>query len=99
MSASFSRFQRNPAGIAQVLNSAEVRSAVFSAASRIAANVSTPDNPDRGVVVDSYQTRGMRTDRPAASVTVRDPLARRWEWQHGVLTRAASAAGFQVVGR
>lgn len=99
MSARFGTFVRNPAGIAEVLNGPGTRRAVRAAAERIAGNVSTPDTPRDGVVVDDYQTSGMRTDRPASSVTIRDPRARRWEWSQGVLVRAAAAAGFEVNSR
>lgn len=79
-------------GVAEVLKSGAFAEMVRSAAERIAANARGQTGAD--VVVDSYTT-----DRAAASVTIRNVRARLWQVRDGALTRAASAAGFEVTER
>lgn len=75
----------------QVLNSSEVADAVAGLAEEIAttARALLPSGTD--VVVDQY-----RTDRAAASVTIRDVKGKLWQVRDGVLTRAAAAHGAEV---
>lgn len=73
--------------IAAFLKSGPVAAIVNAAAQRVAAGVAVPAE----VVVDSHTT-----DRAAASVTIKDARGRLWQVRDGVLTRAASAAGFEV---
>lgn len=81
------------AGIAEILNSGQVRDLIHQRAETIAddvrGNVDTPD-----VVVDDYTT-----DRAASSVTIRDVRGRAWEARDGVLSRAAARAGLEVTSR
>ena len=80
-------------GIAALLNSDEVASAVHDLAERVAANVRGA-RPEADVVVDDYQT-----DRRASSVTIREAYARRLQVRDGILTRAAAAEGLEVTER
>jgi hypothetical protein len=63
-------------------------------AEQVAAQVRAQLPSDVDVVVDSY-----RTDRTAASVTIRDPRGRLWQVRDGVLTRAAAGVGLEVTAR
>jgi phenylpyruvate tautomerase PptA (4-oxalocrotonate tautomerase family) len=83
-------FRPNRAGFLTVLNSPEATQACRSEAQAIARNVEAIQ-PDADVVVDTY-----RTDRSAASVTIRDVRARTWAVRDGIWTRAAGAAGHEV---
>lgn len=80
------------AGIAELLKSAPMRALVRDAAEQIAGALHV-DARD-GVAVDEYVT-----DRAAASVTIRDPLAALWQTRDGVLTRAAASLGLEVQSR
>lgn len=84
-----SRFIRNSAGAAAILNSPEVAAMVRSKAEEVAGQVITAQPAD--VVVDSYTT-----DRAAASVTIRHKDAKAWQARDGILTRAAAAVGLEV---
>lgn len=79
------------AGIAEILKSGDMASAVRDIAEGIAARVAASVEADEGVVVDEYVT-----DRAAASVTIRDAQAMLWQVRDGVLTQAAAAAGVEV---
>ena len=79
------------AGIAELLNSDEVAGLVKGVADRVASQVRGAVDARDGVVVDQY-----RTDRAAASVTIRDPRARLWQVRDGVLTSAVAAQGLEV---
>ena len=80
-------------GIAQLLKSEPVASAVHVLAEQIAATVRGA-RPGADVVVDDYET-----DRAASSVTIREPQARAWQVRDGVLTRAAAESGLEVTER
>lgn len=80
-------------GIAALLNSDAVASAVHDLTERIATNVRGA-RPEADVVVDDYQT-----DRRASSVTIREPQAKAWQARDGILTRAAAAEGLEVTER
>lgn len=81
-------------GMAKLLKSAGVASAVRGLAGDIAAATSAaiPPDEDAEVVVDSYDGG----DRAAASVTVKHPLARLWVARDGLLIRQAAGAGVEV---
>lgn len=88
-----SDFELDSAGIVAVLNSGEVAAAVEGLAQTVARNVRSRVG-DAEVVTDSY-----RTDRAAASVTIKDPRGKGWEVRHGVLTGAAANVGLEVRAR
>lgn len=97
MSSRLSGFRRDSVGIDQILNSPGMRTATRRAADTVAANVMLRHDAGGGDVdVMEYQTVGMRSDRPAALVAIRDPRGRYWQATEGILTRAASAAGLEV---
>lgn len=83
----------DPAGMAAVLKSAEVRSAISEIAVRVDAAVGTVEigRDVADVVTDDYTT-----DRAASSVTIRHPRGRAIEARDGVLAKAAAAAGLEV---
>lgn len=82
-------FRRDSAGIAAILKSGGVATAVHELAEQIAGDVRA--HTDAEVVVDDYQT-----DRAASSVTIRDMRGRILEARDGILTRAAAANGLEV---
>lgn len=84
------------AGIRDVLTSKAVASTVAQLASAVAGNVShtLSNGDDLPTDVDTYTT-----DRAAAGVTITHPAGLRAEAKHGVLARAASAAGLDVTAR
>lgn len=81
-------------GMREMLNSPEVAAMCVDAARKIAVVVrgSVPAGTD--VAVDEY-----RTDRAAASVTIRDAAGKLWQVRDGVLTRAAGSIGAEVKAR
>lgn len=85
------KVELDSAGIAEILNSPEVRAAVHGLAEQVAANVRAVVDAKDGVVVDDYTT-----DRAASSVTIRDASGKLWEVRDGVLTRAASSVGLEL---
>lgn len=86
-------FRLDSKGIAALLNSDEVADAVHAYAERVAANVRGA-RPEADVVVDRY-----RTDRAAASVTVREAYARHLVVRDGLLIRQAAAEGLEVTSK
>lgn len=82
------------AGIAKVLNSAPVAAALHDLAENVAADVRAREPDADDVVVDDY-----RTDRAAASVTIRDTRGRLWQVRDGVLSKAAAGQGLEVTER
>ncbi|MFI5685903.1 hypothetical protein [Streptomyces sp. NPDC051636] len=84
-------FRLDTRGVREVLNSAELRSAVDGLAGAIAAHV-RPNVPTGTVV----SVRAYTTDRGAASVTVEDVRAMAWQARDGILTRAAGEVGLEV---
>lgn len=82
-------FKRDTGGIAALLKSGAFGSAVEGLAQEIAANVAQRRGSE--VVVDRYTT-----DRAAASVTVKNRRALKWEAEDGDLHSAASALGLDV---
>ncbi len=82
-------FKRDSAGLAALLKSGPFAAAVESLAEDIASNVAQRRGAD--VVVDRYTT-----DRAAASVTVRDRRALKWEAEDGDLHSAATGMGLDV---
>lgn len=93
------KVRRNPSGIKAVLTSPEVARAVHELAGEVARNVEgqglvAHDGTPLPVQVDDYTT-----DRAASSVTITHPAGLAMQAKHGVLTRAASAAGLEVKAR
>lgn len=84
------------AGIASVLKSAGLATAVTGTAERVASGAghTTRKGEVIQVKVDSYVT-----DRVAAGVTLAHPAGNAIEAKHGTLVRAASAAGLEVTAR
>ncbi len=81
-------------GIASLLKSQQVATAVHNLAEQVADNVRGVKPQAEEIVVDDYTT-----DRAASSVTVKDPRGRIWQARDGVLTRSAAAAGLEVTER
>lgn len=81
-------------GVAEVLNSSEAAALVGGMAAKIAASVRAAVPVGTDVKVDSY-----KTDRAAASVTIRDAMGKTYQARDGVLTRAAAANGAEVKAR
>jgi hypothetical protein len=79
------------AGIAEFLKSEKIADVIDGYAQQIAGSVSAMLPPGADVVVDNYTT-----DRAAAAVTIREPMAQAWQASDGVLTKAATAAGLEV---
>lgn len=85
-----SKVKLDRAGVGRVLRS-QMGRAVNGLAQSIAANVDADGEP---VVVRSYTT-----DRQAASVTIASWRGQELQAKNGALTRAANAAGVQVVSK
>lgn len=86
-------------GIAEILRSEGIASAVDALAEQIAQNVrgqgfTVSSGDPLPVTVDHYTT-----DRRAASVTINHPAGIGMQAKHGVLTKAAAAAGLEVRAR
>lgn len=84
------------AGIGAVAKSPEMQTVVRQTAQQVASNVAAQhltagEGEPITATVDTYTT-----DRAAASVTVDHPAGLAMQARHGVLTRAASAAGLEV---
>jgi hypothetical protein len=91
------RIRLDSGGIAEVLKSAKVASAVGSLAEGVAAAVRADAAVQRNalpVEVDRYTT-----DRAAAAVTITHPAGLPVEAKHGSLTRAAAGRGLDVRSR
>lgn len=84
-------------GIAAVLKSAEVAAAVREMADEVAANATSDDAVLRHEV--PVRVTDYTTDRAASAVTLAHPAGVPIEAKHGVLTRAAGAAGLEVTER
>lgn len=89
-------FRLDRQGIAEILNSPEIADLMEDKAYDVAAGVEASGtwvrHGDRGdVIVERYTT-----DRAAAAVVVAHPGGIAMQAKHGVLTRAAAAAGLDV---
>jgi hypothetical protein len=90
------KIELDHAGIAEMLNSREVAAAVHAFAETVADNVrANPHIVARGIT-DEVSVDDYITDRAASSVTITHPAGLGMEGKHGVLTKAARAAGLQV---
>lgn len=78
-------------GIAEIARGPAVRAAVSALAERIAAAVRAQVGAEVPVLVAHYTT-----DREAAAVTIATRSGMGLQAKHGVLTRAAGAAGLEV---
>lgn len=83
-------------GIGEMLKSKAVARVVEEIAFEVSANAE--HTTSGGDVLDSDVTT-YTTDRAAAAVTLLHPAALRVEAKHGVLARAAQAAGLDVTSR
>lgn len=91
----------NSAGFAEVLKSAGMESAVRAATEAVASNVA-----GQGLVAQSAgaesgipivgEVEMQTTDRARGKVTIKHPAALAMQAKHGVLTKAAAAAGLEV---
>ncbi len=79
-----------------LLKDSAIAAEINDLAHRVAANAShtTEAGVELPIVVDEYTT-----DRRAASVTIAHPAGLAAQAKHGVLTRAAAAAGLEVRAR
>ena len=78
-------------GVAAILKGSASASMVNDAVGKIAANVDVPSGGK--VITDAYTT-----DRAAGVVILAHPLGAAIEAKHGLLTKAAAAAGVEVTG-
>lgn len=84
------KFKIDHAGMAEILNSAEVAQAVHAVAEKAAAEArgsATVQRHEAEVVVDDYTT-----DRAASSVTIAHPGGLGMEAKYGVLSRSVGGA-------
>lgn len=95
----FERVELDRDGVAEVLTSAEFAAAIQTAAEVVAESVrvqghrvSSGDELPVEVFVDPAP------DRAAVTVAIRHPAGVGMQAHHGVLTRAAEAAGIEVAG-
>lgn len=89
------------AGVRAHLNSPEVAAEVRAAAEKVAANVNA-----QGLTASSGAAKSgsaitavvwsYTTDRAAAAVSIQHPAGLAMQAKHGVLTKAATAAGLEV---
>ena len=86
----------NSAGMLAMLKSVEVAAAVHAQAEAVAANVRADPNMARRGIVDEVSVDDYTTDRAATSVTITHAAGLGMEGKHGVLTKAARAAGLEV---
>lgn len=98
------RVRLDHGGMREMLQSApvadEVRDRADGVASSVRAQGRTVDDQDvagRAVTVPlPVEVHSYRTDRAAAAVTLNHPAGLGMQAKHGVLTRAAGAAGLDV---
>lgn len=91
-----SRVRLDHAGLAEVLKSGALRSAVSAVADSVAAGATAhPSIVKHGMPI---QVRDYVTDRVASSVTIAHAGGMPVEAKHGVLTAAAGAEGLEVGG-
>lgn len=89
------KYKPDHKGTRELLRTPEMRRLARQAAEKIAAKVVDANHPDMDVTVDEYTTKGL-DERPAASVTIREPYALRLQARDGILTRAAASVGIEV---
>ncbi len=94
----------NSAGLSEVLTSAKVRSVVRDAGAAVIARANYPEPHSDGpidVEMNDYVAQGGRLvgRRAAVSVIAAHPAALPMEAKHGVLVKAAAAAGLNVTAR
>lgn len=92
-----SRVKLDRAGLIAVLKSSEVANVVEGMAERVADNIDGTQAHDGPVEVGVMPSE--RGDRAGALVTIMHPAGIGLEAKHGVMTRAASAAGLRVTAR
>lgn len=89
-----SNIKLDHAGMKEMLQSAEVATAVHDLAEEVATELIGRSHPDAEIVVDDYTT-----DRAASSVTVKHPSALGYQAKFGMVTRAAAEVGLEVKER
>lgn len=82
-------FVLDRAGMAQIAKSDGIRKLVRQAAAKVAANA-------RNATDLPVETGERTTDRAVVDVTIAHPAGAATQAKHGVLTKAASAAGLEV---
>ncbi|MGM5069819.1 hypothetical protein EU244_033895 [Rhodococcus qingshengii] len=87
-------FQIDAEGIAEILNSSEVRAMVEEATGQIADQARGQVGDDIDIGVEMYTT-----DRPVGSVAIMHPGGIGLQLKRGILTRAAGIVGLKVGGR
>ncbi|WP_405061894.1 hypothetical protein OG474_09635 [Kribbella sp. NBC_01505] len=90
------RIKLDSAGIQAMLRSAEVAAAIHAVAENVADNVRADPNILRRGIEGEVSVDDYVTDRAATSVTITHPAGLGMEGKHGVLTKAARAAGLEV---
>jgi hypothetical protein len=85
------KFELDAAGVREVLKGQGVRDLVDGYAEQVADNVKALVPAGTPVEVRKYTT-----DRGAATVVVADVRGMAWQAKHGIVTRAAAAAGLEV---
>lgn len=89
----------NPSGFDQVAKSREIRAEVNALAERVADNARSQNVWVEGVPGDvelPIEVVEQTTDRARASVQIQHPSGLAVQAKHGILTRAAAAAGLEV---
>jgi hypothetical protein len=86
-------------GLAGVLTSADMTQAVRETADAVADNVATQGLTAEDGTKVTADVETYTTDRAAAAVTIDGPWGLGMQAKHGVLTKAAAAAGLEVSER
>lgn len=94
------KIRLDSAGIAEVLNRAEVANMVEDLGSAVSAAVGTPTASGRQIPVQRrFRTASggrLRGSRPAVDIILADPAGLAVEAKHGTLVKAAASVGLQV---
>jgi hypothetical protein len=83
-------------GLGSVLKSGEMAEVVEGVADRVADNVASQGLTTEAGATVTAEVTGYTTDRAAAAVTIDGPWGLPMQARHGVLTKAAAAAGLEV---
>lgn len=94
------KLRLDSAGIAEVLNRAEVANLVEDLGSAVSAAVGTPTASGRQIPVKTRFRMAsggrLRGSRPAVDIILADPAGLAIEAKRGYLVRAAASAGLEV---
>lgn len=97
--AKLGRIKLDHQGLGRILRSAEVGAAVRGPAMDVADHARSDPNMVRNGLSDDVEVKGYNIDRAAYSVMIAHPAGAPIQAKHGVLTRAAAAAGLKVRSR